>query len=283
MFYCQLFPVYKQKMKFIKIAYFLAVVLFLLTACHSSKNVVYVQNAGVPIDLSKSILPSLPELVVKNGDMLMITVSTISPEASVPFNPPLISDPNRIAAAVSSTTSTPTPLSYLVDDRGYISFPVIGKVFVAGLSRIQIEELIKSSIYPRFLKEDPIITVRLTNYRISVLGEVSRPGVITTTNDRISIFEALALSGDMTIYGQRENVLLIREDMKGKRETYRVDLRDKNLIQSPYFYLQQNDVVYVQPNNVKTKSSAIGTGEYLIFSVIGSLISVTSLLISILR
>lgn len=267
----------------IKINPFLLIVfIFLLSSCHTSKNVVYVQNAGVPIDLNKSVLPSLPELVVKNGDMLLITVSTVSPEASVPFNPPLITDPSRVVNVVS-TTNSPTPLSYLVDDRGFITFPVIGKVLVSGLSRLQIEDLIKTSIYPRFIKEDPIITVRLTNYRISVLGEVIRPGVITTYNDRISIFEALALSGDLTIYGQRDNVLLIREDLKGKRETYRIDLRDKKLIESPYFYLQQNDVLYVQPNPSKTRSSSIGTGEYLLFTVVGSLISVTSLLYTIFR
>ena len=268
----------------IKIKPFLLIVfIFLLSSCHTIKNVVYVQNAGVPIDLNKTVLPSLPELVVKNGDMLLITVSTISQEASVPFNPPLIADPSRVANIVVSTTNSPTPLSYLVDDRGFITFPVIGKVLVSGLSRLQIEDLIKTSIYPRFIKEDPIITVRLTNYRISVLGEVLKPGVITTYNDRISIFEALAQSGDLTIYGQRENVLLIREDLKGKRETYRIDLRDKKLIESPYFYLQQNDVLYVQPNASKTRSSSIGTGEYLLFTVVGSLISVTSLLYTIFR
>jgi polysaccharide export outer membrane protein len=272
-----------QKMGIRKFIYTSVVLLGLLYSCQSSKNVVYVQNAGSPIELGQSTLPTLPDMIVKNGDLLMITVSTITPEACAPFNPPMIADPTRTTGVFSSMTSSPVPLSYIVDNLGNITFPVLGKLSVVGQTKSQIEEMIRTLIYPRYLNENPIVTMREVNYKVSIMGEVTRPGVVMVSNERISIFEALAQAGDLTIYGCRDNVLLIREDLRGKRESFRIDLRDKKLIDSPYFYLQQNDVIYVTPNKSKTNSSAIGAGEYMIFTILGSLLSVTSLIFALIK
>ena len=141
----------------------------------------------------------------------------------------------------------------------------------------------QSKIYPAYLKDEPIITIRYANYKVSVLGEVNRPGIFAIDNERISILEAIAQAGDLTIYGQRENVLLIRENEKGERVSYRIDLRNPKLVTSDYYYLQQNDVLYIQPNNPKSRGSALGSAEALSISVVGTLISLTSLMINILK
>ena len=131
--------------------------------------------------------------------------------------------------------------------------------------------------------ENPVVTVRMSNYKISVIGEVNRPGMFTVSNEKINILEALAQAGDLTIYGVRNNVKLIRENAKGKKEIYRVNLNDANIISSPYYYLQQNDIVYVEPNKVKAKNSAIGQSTTIWFTVTGTVVSLASLVINILR
>lgn len=271
-------------MKFYTVRTVLLSLIIILSACRSSQKVTYVQHVGESVNLGNGVQLTVPEIGVKMGDMLLITVSTISPEAAAPFNPPLISDPTRnVGQGMQSMNSVPVPLTYMVDEKGTINFPVLGRISVEGMTKSQIEEMIRSQLYPKYIKENPIVTMQMTNFRISVLGEVNRPGVYTAANQRISIMEVIAQAGDLTIYGKRDNVLLIREDIHGKRETYRLDLRDKNLISSPYYYLQQNDVVYVQPNPTKARSNMIGPGEYMIFTVIGTLVSITSLVVTLLK
>ena len=131
--------------------------------------------------------------------------------------------------------------------------------------------------------ENPIVTVRMASYRVTVIGEVGHPGVVQVPTEKMSVIEALAQSGDLTIYGKRDNVMLIREDATGQKEVHRLNLNDANLINSPYYYLQQNDVIYVEPNNVKAKNSGIGSSTTIWFSFIGIVTSVASLLVNILR
>ena len=131
--------------------------------------------------------------------------------------------------------------------------------------------------------ERPIVTVRMINYKISVLGEVQRPGMFTVANEKINILEALAQAGDLTIYGVRDRVKLIREDNTGKKEIHELNLNDANIINSPYYYLQQNDIVYVEPNKVKSQNSSVGSMTTLWFSATSILISLTSLLYNILK
>lgn len=258
------------------------VILLLFTSCGSSKRVTYLQQAGVSIDLSQSPLDSLPAPTIKNGDQLMITVNTTTPEASVMFNAPLVPDITQ-NYRLNSTTSTAALQTYMVDTNGEIAFPVIGRLRVAGMNKKQLERMIHDRIFPRYMKEDPVITIRYINFKVSVLGEVNRPGAITAPNERISILDALSQAGDLTIYGRRDNVLLIREDARGKRINFRINLTDKNLITSQYYFLQQNDVIYVEPNKQRARGSAFGVAETLSISVVGTLISLASLIATLTR
>ena len=163
-------------------------------------------------------------------------------------------------------------------------FPVLGTVKVGGLTKSECEKLIHDKIMPYLnAKENPVVTVRMANYKISVLGEVNRPGMFTVSNEKINIFEALAQAGDLTIYGVRDNVKLIRENAKGRKEIHTVVLNDANLINSPYYYLQQNDIIYVEPNKVKARNFTVGQTTTLWFSATSILISMASLLYNILK
>jgi polysaccharide export outer membrane protein len=262
---------------------FLVFIACILNACNADKKIVYAQDAGHYPNLSDTSSVAIPANRVKIGDLLIITVSTTTPEISMPFNLPLVPTPSSDNTSGYSATSAVTLQTYLVNTDGNITFPVIGQIKAAGMTETELAQTIRNLIYPRYVKEDPIITIRYANYKISVLGEVSRPGVFPIVNENVNLFEAIAMAGDLTIYGRRNNVLLIREESDGKRETYRLNLGDKNLIHSPYFYMQQNDVLYVQPNGPKARSSAFDTAETLSVSIIGTLISLASFLALILK
>lgn len=259
----------------------------LLTGCNAYQKVAYLQEAGTQAILSDSVKTPVPEPIIKVGDVLMITVNTNNPEASVPFNIPLI--PSGGDASKRYNLGGGSNISYglsmqnfLVDTEGVITYPVLGELKVAGLTKRQLSDVIKESIYPKYITEEPIVLIRFGNFKVSVLGEVMRPGSFVIDNEKVSILEALALAGDMTIYGRRESVLLVREN-NGNRETVRIDIRDKNLINSPYFYLQQNDVLYVEPNDSRSRASGISSAESLSISVVGTLISIATLIINILK
>jgi polysaccharide export outer membrane protein len=213
-------------------------------------------------------------------------VNTNTPEAAMPFNLPLIpsgaSSQTYNLGGGANVSYGLSMQNYLVDADGYLNYPVIGRIKAAGMTKQELVSKIKSEIYPRYIKEEPIILLRYANFRVSVLGEVARAGTFTIDNEKISILEALALAGDMTIYGNRSQVLLIRELGAG-RETIRIDIRDKYLTSSPYFFLQQGDVLYVEPNGPKARSSAIGSAETMSISIVGTLISLTTLLVSLLN
>lgn len=261
------------------------VVIVLITACKTNKQIVYLQDSGNMISYQDSTIAPIPDISFKVGDLLSITVNSNTPEAALPFNLSLgsaqgVSNSNNSGNAMGSSSGAIQ--NYLVDTRGDIMFPIIGKIRVAGMTKTELSEYINKQIYPRYIKEVPIITIRYANFKVSVLGEVNNPGVCSIDNEKVSIFEAIALAGDLTIFGKRDNVLIIRET-NGKRETVRIDLRDKRLINSPYFYLQQNDILYIQPNDPKSRSSALSTVETLSISLIGTLFSLTSLLVNIIR
>jgi polysaccharide export outer membrane protein len=171
-----------------------------------------------------------------------------------------------------------------VDNDGNISFPILGTLRVAGLTKREAEQMIEQKIRPYMSDvENPIVTVRMSSYSISVLGEVSRPGSYQVAREKISILEALAQAGDLTIYGVRDKVKLIREDANGQKEIHVLNLNDANLINSPYYYLQQNDIVYVEPNKVKARNSSVGQSTTLWFTATSILISLTSLLYNVLK
>ena len=266
------------KIKNIFSAALVCAAIVILGSCGSSKEVAYFQNSD-SVDLTKSKF--LYDARIMPKDILTITVSTTDDEAALPFN---LTVPTPYTANQRSTYSQAMLQSYLVDNDGNIDFPKIGTVKLGGLTKSEAEKLIQEKIKPYMSElENPIVTVRMSNYKISVLGEVQRPGMYNVSNEKITILEALAQAGDLTIYGIRTNVKLIREDGTGEKTIHVLNLNDANIINSPYYYLQQNDIVYVEPNKVKAQNSSVGSMTTLWFSATSILISLTSLLYNILK
>jgi polysaccharide biosynthesis/export protein len=222
-----------------------------LTACVSSKKVTYFQD-GLPgqggnqnqISLPESYIPS-----IKPGDVLSIQVSSLNAEASVMFNPyaPMsaVNSRNGMQTNINGLPETP---GYLVSPAGQVDLPLIGLQTVGGLIVSDAAKLIREKLQT-YLKE-PTVNIRNLNFRVSVLGEVTRPSLFTVPNDRITLLEALSLAGDITIYGRRDNVLLIREE-NGNKTFARIDLTKRDLFRSPYYYLHPNDVLYVEPGKAR--------------------------------
>ena len=269
-----------MNMKKILNSLFVALVVTLVaTSCKTPKNIAYIKNSD-SIDFAKS--EYLYDARIMPKDILTITINTVNPEASAPFN--LVVRPTLTSATSNISSSGGSLQTYLVDNNGCIEFPVVGTLQVGGLTKSMCEKLIHDKI-ERYMnaEENPVVTVRMSNYKISVIGEVNRPGMFTVGNEKINIFEALAQAGDLSIYGVRDRVKLIRENAKGRKEIHTINLNDANIVNSPYYYLQQNDVVYVEPNSVKAKNSAIGTSTTIWISVTGALVSLASLIVNILR
>jgi polysaccharide export outer membrane protein len=229
-----------------------------MASCVSKKEVVYLQE----IEESTSSTKNNYEPVIKADDILFINVSSIEPKASEPFN--LVQGQNGgggggVGLQIYQST-------YLVNNQGYIQFPVLGELKVGGLNRFELLEMLKSKI-SEYVK-DPVINLRIINYKITVIGEVNRPGAFNITGERITIIEAIALAGDMTLFGKRENVMIVRES-EGVKTIFRLDLTDPSIINSPYYYLTQNDLVYVEPNKRKINSTAIGPNILAGISILG--------------
>jgi polysaccharide export outer membrane protein len=253
------------------------VVLFSLAACNSAKNVAYIQGAGEGDMFGHLQETPLYDAHIMPKDLLTITVSATDPEAVKPFN---LTVPSLTTGI--TTYSQPALQTYLVDNNGQINFPVMGMITLGGLTKRQAEEKI-TGLLNKYLKEQPVVTVRFVNYKISVLGEVARPNTFTIVNEKVNLFEALAMAGDMTIWGRRDNVKIIREDANGNQSVVVVNLNDPGIIYSPYYFLQQNDVLYVEPNKTKARNSDIGSATGIWLSATSILISVATLLINVLK
>lgn len=261
---------------------FAPIVLFVLVlslfSCGSTKNIAYFKNAD-SVSLAES--KGLYDAKIMPKDLLTITVSTTDPKAAAPFNL-TIQDPLRSSGQLSYAQGS--LLNYLVDNDGNINFPVVGSIRVAGLTKRECEQLLHDKIKPYMAAtENPIVTVKMASFKISVLGEVAHPGVFTVETEKISVLQALANAGDLTIYGKRDNVMLVREDEKGEKSVHRLNLNDANLINSPYYYLQQNDALIIEPNKAKAQNSSIGQMTTLWFSGVSILTSVASLVVNIVR
>ena len=262
----------------LKSFYCIALTVALLTSCSSVKNVAYLQNSDV-VDLSESRV--LYDAHIMPKDQITISVNTTTPEVSLPFNLLL---QNTYHQSRNLSTGGGTLMPYLVDNDGYINFPILGSLKVAGLTKSECERMILEKIRPYMAAtENPVVTVTMASYSISVLGEVSRPGSYQVGREKISILEALAQAGDLTIYGIRDRVKLIREDANGQKEIHVLNLNDAGIINSPYYYLQQNDIVYVEPNKVKARNSSVGATTSLWFTSTSILISLASLMYNILK
>jgi polysaccharide export outer membrane protein len=234
--------------------------LITISSCVSKKDMIYFQNdETISNELHKNYAPK-----IQTDDILNITVSAREPDAVKAYN---------LYQGGGQTTST-KPITYLVDNQGYITFPELGKIKVSGLTTDELKDDLISRL--EVYITNPIVTIRLENFRVSILGEVKSPGPYNLENEKVSIPEALAMAGDLTIQGKRKNILLLRTT-GDKVESIRLDLTDKSLFKSPYFYLAQNDIVYVEPNKAKVNSSAIGTTSSLI-SIASALLSLVLIL-----
>lgn len=254
----------------------LMIVLF-VSSCTSYKKVPYLQNSR---EYNQEVVEAaMYEPVIMPQDLLTITV--VNPNdlsSSMAYN---LTSPLDISKT-GSLTSQPTLQNYIVETDGSVTIPSVGKVAIAGLTVPKAESLIRDKVRGKFSVE-PVVTVRFVDFKVSVLGEVTAPGSYTVKNGKVNIFQALALARDLTIYGMRENVKIIRENSEGKKEIIEMNLNDADVLNSPYYYLQQNDVVYVTPNESKAKNSDIGSSTSLWFSATSILISLTSLLYNILK
>lgn len=267
-----------------KLVALVAVVIAFMTlaiqGCSSYKQVPYLQNSD-SIDLSIAL--GLYDARIMPKDLLAIYVSTPkNNEVSSMFN--LSSYLNRNSygeTGISSSQSTPQ--RYLVSNDGKINFPLLGELYVKGMTIPELQDYIAGRLTGTYLQDRPVVTVEMANFRVSVLGEVARPGVFSVEKGKINIYEALALAGDMTIYGVRDMVKVIREDAAGRKYIHSLDLTKADVINSPYYQLQQNDIVYVTPNKAKAKNAGIGQETSLWLSSVGILISVASLLYQILK
>lgn len=217
---------------------------------------------------------SQTELTIRPGDALTIFVSALDQEAVVPFILPTVTYATPGSANVQTT---PMLQYYIVDEAGDITFPVLGKLHVAGLKRPEAEELIKSRLAQQVV--NPMVQVNFLGAKVTVMGEVNRPGQVTISHGRLTILDALASAGDLTPYGRRDNVLVTRE-VDGKLQVARVNLRNADIYTSPYYYLQQNDVIYVSPNKVRAVNSA-NTGLWL--SLISTALSAATVIVTVLK
>lgn len=251
-----------------------------LASCQSYKTIPYLQDAD-SIDLSASKAKPY-EAHIMPQDLLTIVVSCSNPELALPFNLIMPSPASTGQSQSQNITAQPVLQQYLVDNEGNIDFPILGKLSLGGLTKAETEYLIKEKL-KKYLKEDPIVTVRMSNFKISVIGEVAAPGTYTVTNEKVNIFEAMALAHDMTVYGKRDNVHIIREDATGHKQIITLNLNKTNIIESPYYYLQQNDIVYVTPNKAKATTADITTSTTIWFSVISSLLSMASIMVTVFK
>lgn len=250
----------------------------LVTSCASQKRAWYLQDAQ----------PFTPEQIAENGqirikplDRLTIVVNSKDPELAVPFNSS--SSLSSLTGATNYGSATNQSLQIrTVDENGQLEMPVIGKIECKGKTRSELAQAIADKIVEGGYINDPTVNVQFADMKISVIGEVARPGHYDVTRDKLSIFDALAMAGDLTIYGQRENVALIREE-NGMRTVHYFDLKKPDILASPYFYLQQDDVVYVTPNKYKAQAGEINQNRSFYISLVSVAVSVATLLVTITR
>jgi len=217
--------------------------ILLLFSC-SQRNLVYFSDINTDTDFSVPV-GQITEPTIQENDLLSITVSSLNPESNLLFNVGVLVPSGDRANTV---VANPINENYLVDKQGYINYPVIGKIQLKGLNKQQATEKM-TQLVSDYVK-DPIINIRFTNFKVTVIGEVQNPNSFVIPTEKVTILEAIGLAGDLTVYGKRENVLLIREK-EGLRTAIRLNLNDKNLLASPYYFLQQNDVIYVEPYKTK--------------------------------
>lgn len=256
-----------------KIFLLLLIPLF-IGGCSSYKKSIYLRNDEVLEKAQQNNKRYVYRVMPK--DELTITVSTSDPASSVPFYRKIGQGKDQTSSAQGMNNAK--LLDYLVDNEGNIDYPVLGKLHVAGLTTRECEALIRKELQ-QYLNEVPNVTVRTSNYKISVLGEVKSPGTYTVSDERINIFQALALAGDMTVFSVRDDVQLLREDSLGNRRVLHLDLTSAVIALSPDYYLQQNDIVYVKPTKAKVHSNTFSNNSSTWVSLMSLAATIASLVI----
>ena len=241
--------------KSIKSLLFVLIAAIVLCSCGAREKVVYLQGSE---NMGEVVNPYSYSARIKKDDQLNIIVNCKVPELAQPFNMTLNNRAFSGASTTSLATTSGSPQIFWVDPNGDINYPTIGKLHVEGMTRSELSAHLEQYLKDNGYINDPIVNVTFYNYKISVLGEVARPGQFTLTNDRVTILDAIAMAGDLTIYGERDKVKVIRED-NGQQKTFVVDLRDADLLKSECYYLHQNDLVYVEPNKTKASNREVST------------------------
>ncbi len=246
-----------------------AIGMMMFASCGESEEIAYFKDAPRDIEMEQSGIFSKG---IQTNDLLYIYVESRAPEATVRFN----QETNKIAidGGVVMNPGSSAVTGYLVNNEGDIIFPVLGKIHVVGKTHTQLAEELEQRLVGEGHILDAVVTVKLMNFKVSVLGDVAKPGIIQATGERMTILEALSMVGDLTIYGRRTNVTVIREE-NGTRTIGEIDLTSKDLFESPFYYLHQNDVVYVEPNMKKKKSAE---RDPMTLSYISSVVSIVSML-----
>ena len=245
-----------------------------LSSCKTPTDIAYISDA--PRDTILKLAGTFSNGIQPN-DRLYIYVESEEAGAAVPFN----QETNKVAVkdgvVLNNNSSSTRVQGYLVDQEGKITFPVLGEIMVKGMTHHQLAEMIKNRLISEGHLKNTVVTVKLMNFKVSIIGDVSHPGQLTVDGERITIFEALSRVGDLSIYGQRTNVTIIREE-NGVRTIGEVDLSSKDIFQSPYYYLHQNDVIYVEPNRRRKRNAE---RDPLTMSIISSVVSIVSVLSSV--
>lgn len=249
----------------------------LLFSCKPKENMVYLEHQRQQYEqqVQQAVYQGSR---LQEGDLLDIKVTAYDEYAVRPFN---LHSMNKAGTSESgSTGATTAPQGYLVDQDGYIIFPVLGKLFVKGMTK----EQLRADLEKRLLQylTDPLVTIRQLNFNITVLGEVKAPGQHTSPTEKLTVFQAVGLAGDMTDFAKRTEVTLIRNE-DGVEQTHTLDFTDKSIVSSPYYYIKNNDVLYVQPDDLKKRSVNVDPNRGLIFQIIGIGFSLTTLIITLTR
>ncbi|MGK0447599.1 MAG: polysaccharide export outer membrane protein [Polaribacter sp.] len=261
-----------QHLKHTYKAFIILSCVLLFSNCGSRKDLVYFQDEPI-IDQNLSELDNNFEIRFKPNDILTIDVSAEVTESVIAFNLPVVTyntgtGMNGQGMAIRQT--------YLVDPEGTIEFPVLGTIKIGGLTRVEATKMLKEKI-GEYVKEF-IVNIRIMNFTITVSGEVTRPGNYTVQGERVSLMQALGMAGDLTIYGKRNNVFLIRE-VDGKKKYAKYDLTSINVVNSPVYYLSQNDVIYVEPNKARIRSSSYNPNTGLVIAAVSTLATISAIFI----
>lgn len=253
----------------------------LLSSCASVKDIAYFQNKSIdhPEQIDKHA-----GIIIQPKDQLSIVVSSKNPELVAMFNLPVVT--YQAGSEFSTNSYQQRLMGYVVDNDGKIEFPVLGTLEVAGLTRWELSEKITKMLLDQKLLSDAVVIVEFQNFKVSVIGEVASPGTYGIQGDKVTVLQAISMARDLTIFGERENVCVIRE-REGERVIYEINLCDVSMFNSPAYYLQQNDVVYVQPSQIKARQSTTDDKALRLTSIFVSggslLVSIAALIVNLVR